>query len=106
MYAGIDDLFDMSSMLEPVTHKWKSIGQALRLNPSKLKKIEKENSDLADCMSEVLILWLDKAYNTKKFGEPSWELLVTAVAHPRGGNNPALAEKMAKKGGIRPCSQH
>ena len=78
--------------------RWKHIGLALRLNPSELKKIERENRDnLEDCLNEALTLWLNKAYNTERFGEPSWELLARAVAHPAGGNNPALSEEMSHK---------
>ena len=90
----------MKSELAPVTARWKYIGLALRLNPSKLKRIERENRDnLEDCLTEVLTLWLNGTYNTERFGEPSWELLARAVAHPAGGNNPALAEEIAKKDG-------
>ena len=97
-----DDLFDVKSELEPVAARWKSIGLALRLDPSELKKIEKDNRDsVEDCLTEALTLWLNKAYNTERFGEPSWELLARAVGHPAGGNNPALAEQIAMKyGGI------
>ena len=90
----------MKSKLAPVTARWKRIGLALRLNPSELKRIKRENRDnLEDCLTEVLTLWLKKAYNTERFGEPSWELLARAMAHPAGGNNPALAEEIAKNNG-------
>ena len=83
-----------------MTARWKHIGLALRLDPSELKNIEKDNRDsVEDCLTEVLTLWLNKAYNTERFGEPSWELLARAVAHPAGGNNPALAEEIARKDG-------
>ena len=91
----------MKRELQPVTDRWKHIGLALRLDPSELKVIERENRDLEDCLTEALALWLRKAYNTERFGEPSWELLARAVGDPAGGNNPALAEKIGKKhGGI------
>ena len=78
--------------------RWKHIGLSLRLDNSELKRIERENRDnLEDCLTEALALWLNKAYNTERFGEPSWELLARAVADPAGGNNPALAEEIAKK---------
>ena len=93
----IGDLFEVKGKLLPVTERWKHIGLALRLDPSELKKIERENRDnLEDCLTEVLTLWLNKAYVTEKFGEPSWELLARAVGHPAGGNNPALAEDIHK----------
>jgi hypothetical protein len=84
------------SELEPVTDRWKHIGLALRLDPSELKKIEKENRDLDDCLIEMLTLWLNKNYNTKRFGEPSWELLASAVEKRTGGNNAALAETITQ----------
>ena len=87
--------------LLPVTPKWKDIGLALRLNPSELDEIETDNRNSSDCLTRVLALWLNKAYNTERFGEQSWELLARAVAHPSGGDDPALAEEIAMKyGGI------
>ena len=82
-----------------MTDRWRHIGLALRLDPSELKTIEKEKDNLEDCLTEVLTLWLKKAYNYDRFGEPSWELLVRAVHDPAGGNNPAVADKIAKKYG-------
>ena len=84
-----------------MTARWKHIGLALHLNHGQLKKIEKENGDLEDCMTEMLTLWLQKNYNTERFGEPSWELLAAAVSHRSGGKDAALAESIARKyGGI------
>ena len=40
--------------------------------------------------------WLEKNYNVKKFGPPTWKSLVEAVGHRAGGANMALAEKIAK----------
>ena len=93
----IDDLFDVKEELISATARWKHIGLALRLDPSQLKKIEKENGDLEDCVTEILTPWLNKNYNTERFGEPSWTLLAEAVASPAGGNNTALAPEIAKK---------
>ena len=88
----------MKRKILPVTQRWKHIGLALGLDPNELKKIERENRDnLEDCLTEALTLWLNKAYKYEIFGEPSWELLAGAVADPAGGNNPALAEEIAKK---------
>ena len=93
---GPDDLFDVKTTLEPVIEKWKQIGLALRLDPSELKKIKEENKDDPDeCLVEMLTLWLNRKYNTKKFGNPSWELLAKAVGHPSGGQNPELAKRIA-----------
>ena len=95
--TAIDDLFDVEEELEPVTERWKQIGKALRLRPQQLNVIEAENRKLCDCLSETLSLWLNKSYNTERFGEPSWELLAGAVAHRSGGNNPALAEDIRNR---------
>ena len=88
-------MFDIKSELVLVASaKWKHIGLALRLNPDQLNVIEKGKSDLDDCLTEMLTLWLNRNYNTKKFGEPSWEMLTSAVGHRAGGNNPGLAKKV------------
>ena len=96
-YAGIHDLFDVKSKLDPVIDRWKHIGLALRLDPNQVKMIESDNRRSEDCLTEVLILWLKKNYNTERFGEPSWEMLVRAVDHRSGGNDPALAEEISRK---------
>ena len=81
----------------PVAERWRHIGLALRLDPDQVKRIKKENSDLEDCLTEVLTLWLQKNYNTERFGEPSWEMLARVVGHPAGGNNSALAEEISRR---------
>ena len=81
-----------------MAHKWKGIGLALRLSPNLLDKIHHKNYvDIENYLRDVLTEWLKKAYNTARFGDPSWKLLVEAVAHPAGGSDRALADKIAKK---------
>ena len=94
-FEKIDDLFDVKKKLIPAAARWKDIGLALRLHPGQLKKIEKENRGLDDCLTEMLTLWLKKNYNTERFGEPSWKLLAAAVGDPAGGNNPTFAEQIS-----------
>lgn len=77
-------------------HNWRGIGKALRLHPDLLHRIEANYLDVEQRLDEVLTEWLKKAYDTTRFGLPSWKLLVEAVAHCAGGNDPALAEKIAK----------
>ena len=84
----------MKVALGPVSDRWKHIGLALRLDPTQLNKIKKENNDHEDCLTEMLTLWLKENYNTERFGEPSWELLAVAVAHHDGGNDSALAKRI------------
>ena len=83
--------------------KWESIGEALRLSPDLLEKIAADKRDSKTCLKTVLTKWLRKEYNTSRFGHPSWNLLVEAVAHPDGGDNRALAEKIAQKSSIWNC---
>ena len=78
-----------------MAYKWKDIGLALRLHPDILETIEADCHNSKRCLHKVLTEWLKKSYDTVRFGQPSWELLVKAVAHPAGGNDRALAERMA-----------
>ena len=75
--------------------EWKGLGLALRLHPGTLDTIEADCRDVQSRLREVLTQWLKKDYDTRRFGAPSWQLLVAAVAHPAGGNNPALAHTIA-----------
>ena len=49
-----------------------------------------------ECLRTMLEKWLNRSYNTQKHGLPTWRKLVGAVANDNGGDNPALAEKIAK----------
>ena len=92
--TDIDDLFDAKRELQPQIMKGKHIGTALRLDPNQLKKIE---GGLDDCLIDMLTMWLNKNYNTERFGEPSWELLAKAVGDPAGGNNSRLADEIRQR---------
>lgn len=74
--------------------KWRSIGEALGIEHHDLEAIDKNYPDVNRCLTEVLSLWLKMAYDTKKYGKPTWQLLKHAVQSPAGGNNPALAENI------------
>ena len=95
--AGIKDLFSVCSELVGVAHKWKKVGLALRLDPDLLDRIEAEKNDVEDNLSDTLKEWLKKSYDTESFGDPSWKLLVDAVAHRAGGKDRALAMEIAAK---------
>ena len=87
----------MNSELQSVTVRWKHIGLALRLDPGQLNVIEAETSNLDDRLTAMLTLWLNRNYNTERFGKPSWELLALAVGHRAGGNNHALAKDITER---------
>ena len=93
-----DDIRELMGSLIEVLDKWKFIGVDLGLKMSKLKTIEEENrGNPKSCFLDVLTNWLNRNYNTKKFGEPSWQKVVEAVANPAAGDNVVLAETIAKK---------
>ena len=77
--------------------RWKQLGLALRLNPTVLERIKKDEDSVEDRLYSVLTQWLNKAYNVQRFGQPSWQVLATAVRHPAGGNNQALADTITGK---------
>ena len=88
----------MKSELLGVAAKWRGIGGGLRLRAAVLDTIQEANQgDPEKCLSQVVLEWLRKNYNTEKFGEPTWQWLVEVVATPAGGNNNDLAAKIASK---------
>ena len=82
-----------------MAHKWKALGLALRLHPDTLSRIEADRRiyGVESCLEETLSEWLKESYDSARHGQPSWQLLVPAVANPAGGNNRALAEQIARK---------
>ena len=74
----------------PLTTRWKSFGLALGLQSHVLDMIESRYRKVDDCLLAVLQEWLSTVET------PSWELLVSAVAHPVVGHQ-ALAKKIAER---------
>ena len=74
--------------------RWRDIGLALRIADSELETIKANNSDVRDRLTDMLRLWLNRAYNVEKYGEPSWQSLREAVRSPAGGDSPATADKI------------
>ena len=99
--TGEDDLPDTIRELADVAASWRNIGIFLRVRDSWLKAIQGDKP--LDCLRQMLAIWLQKNYNVKRFGEPTWVKLVEAVNDSAGGGNPSLAMKIARRhGGI--CS--
>lgn len=94
--TDIDNLFDVKSELTSEARNWKNIGLALRLKHSQLSSIEAKGLDNNEYLTDMLELWLKKTYDVDKYGEPSWRVLREAVRNPAGGNNPALADRIAQ----------
>lgn len=93
-----DDLFDVKRELISVAGNWKQIGIALRLKRTQLEHIQTVNDDDPNaCLTSVVIEWLNRKYNVKRFGEPTWRWLVEALGDPAGGANKALARNIARR---------
>ena len=87
-------MYDVKVKVLPVAARWRDIGLALGISDSKLETIEANKSDVRDRLTDMLRLWLKRAYNVEKYGEPSWQSLREAVRSPAGGDSPALADDM------------
>ena len=70
---------------------------ALGLRPAVAETIFATHVDPEQCLREVIIRWLRKTYDVDRHGPPTWRTLVKAVSDKAGGNNPALAEGIAKE---------
>ena len=92
-----EDLFDIKKALISVAAKWEDIGIGLGIKQGMLDEIEKAHpGGPSECFGKVLITWLRRSYNVKRFGEPTWQKLLQIVSDPAAGNNPALALRIAK----------
>ena len=77
---------------------WRKIAISFRLSPSLMKLIATHcSSDPEYCLFTAVEDWLKKMYNTEKYGNPSWQTLVRAVASPTSGANQALAQAIAER---------
>ena len=89
---GIDDLIDVKVKVLPVAARWRDIGLVLGISDSKLETIKADTLAVRDRLTDMLRLWLNRAYNVEKYGKPSWQSLREAVRSPAGGDSPALAD--------------
>ena len=95
--SGEDDLTDILDELMDVLAECYKIGTRLGLKRSDLNVIKEGKLDSVTAMERVIDYWLKQNYNVKKYGWPSWKSLVEAVQHRGGGNNAALARKIAER---------
>ncbi len=96
--TGEDDLFDVIEELTPITAKWKSIGTGLRLKRGKRDEIGAAHPGKpSQCLSDVVSSWLNKEYDWKRFGEPTWRRVVEVVEYSAAGGSPAIAISIAER---------
>lgn len=74
------------------------LGVCLNLPSHELNEIRTQSPhNVAQAFSDMMLKWLKQCYNVTKFGPPTWRMLVKAVGSEAGGNNKALAKKIASK---------
>ena len=96
-FAAEDDVHDVYEEVITMAGSWRRIAISLRLSPSIIKLIASQGTSEPEyCLFTALEDWLKRMYNTEKYGNPSWRMLVKAVASPTGGANPALAQAIAE----------
>ena len=71
----------------------------LGLSNSTLEGIARGQGDEIVLLRVMVAKWLRMGFNTAMFGKPTWRRIVEAVRATSGGNNPALADKLAEKHG-------
>ena len=85
--------------LTDVQSRYYELGTQLHLRT--LDSIKNRSPTDTIAMGAVIEDWLKGNYNTERFGFPTWKMLAEVVAHPNGGNNSYLAEKIASE---HPCA--
>lgn len=92
-----DDFFEIEELLENEHTHCYDIGSKLKLYQHALDKIKLEaGTDYGAAMRKIITSWLKRNYDTRNFGPPTWRALEKAVRAPGGGNNAALADKIAE----------
>ena len=79
----------------PIGSKYYSLGRSLNLKITELRKIRDKNPSESDALEDVLLLWLNREYDVKNNGPPTWRMLVEAVYKKSGGDNQELAKHIA-----------
>ena len=93
---GPGHYFDVRVEVFDVAPKWRGFGEALHLSLILLKYIEGDHKfDTDACLHRVLFEYLKKNYDYDEHGNPSWRKIVEAISDRTGGDNNALALRVA-----------
>ena len=96
-YTAEDDMQDVYRAVLDLAGIWRDMCSALGLRPAVVDTIAATCcGNSKQCLREVIVRWLRKTYDVDRHGLPTWRTLVKAVSDKAGGNNPALAEEIAK----------
>lgn len=83
---------------------WWPFASVLGLSPSALREIDEANRGKpAQCLFDAIDRWIRQDYNHERYGPSSWRKLVIAVESSIGGQNAALAKKIAQSHSISEC---
>ena len=91
-----EDFLEINGLLQNEQANCYKIGARLGLHQSLLDAIRAQTPDYAEAMNRIINNWLQKNYDIKKHGPPTWKMLADAVRAPNGGNNAALANEIAR----------
>ena len=96
--AAFEDNFcKVHSEVIGIKPNYYEFGIRLGLPPREMDAVQKAfRQDISQAFIEVLQIFLKHRYNIQEHGPPTWRKLVEAVDNPAGGNNHALAKKIAK----------
>jgi hypothetical protein len=94
--TSADNFLDVKVEVLGIAARWREFGSVLKIKPEKLAMIESSGrGDPEKCLDMVLTEFLKMNYETEKYGDPSWRLIVIAVGHRGGGNNTDRALQVA-----------
>ena len=85
--SGIADYLDVLTEVIDIEENADKLATTLGLLPGSYKPN----------IHDIIKIWLQQNYDTKRHGLPSYRKLAEAVAHKVGPSNPALAKKIATK---------
>ena len=88
---GQEDLKSLHSELHPVSDKWFSLGIQLQISFETLKSIQSDNRTTAECLLEMLTVWLKQIHPSH-----TWDILIDALESPPVGEM-ALADQLRAK---------
>lgn len=86
----------MINALADVQNNWRMIGVYMKLKGRLLDAIEQRcRRDATRCLEEMVRTWLSLSYDVKKYGRPTWQFVIMAVA--KGSGNNRYAGELATK---------
>ena len=98
VYTGTNDHFAVQSEIDDIKPRWKQFGAALGIKQATLSTIQTTHpQNPEECLAVVLTEFLSMNYDgVAELGPPTWRMIVSALGHKNGGNNPGLALEVAK----------